>query len=235
VTNQKLVEWAKKKLDEGMDEDRIREALEKSGKDPQILEKAKKQRNSIERNQASGRRKTGSQSETSGNSEQFVESLENNLPNPKPKNYVQRALNFFTSNLKILGVLLLVLMLISGGWALFSSGVITSIMDDGQEDNQTTETVSNPDPRSEYTGPTVFLNEGVAAPSRASISSDEQLIFVNNVTYSLEIRFESEEVEGFTLEPGETRRKSFSSLFYYTASPVNQEDKPVIRGSVISQ
>jgi DNA-binding transcriptional MerR regulator len=73
---------------------------------------------------------------------------------------------------------------------------------------------------------TVILENGLADPARASASSDEEIVFVNRQNESLELEFDTG--KDMSIESGQRKAESFSTITYYTAEGKSTE----IKGSI---
>ena len=231
MVDENLVEWAEKKLENGEEEDQIRKALEKSGRDPTIVDKAKQKSSS---KTVQGKESGKSLTEQLNQNNRFKTDSE---LDKSGKKYFENFKHFLKSNQEKFLILFLILIVVLGAGALISSGALTGASTyltglTDSTDNESSSQVSNPEETRSV--PTVVLNEGYANPGRISISSEEQLSFVNNASYSLRVSFESGK-DDFQIDAGETRKTGFDSMTYYTASPVDVEDRSGISGAVIIQ
>lgn len=283
MRNRKLEEWVARKLDEGVEEERLRNVLEKKGHDPAIIDKAKqstsqektgnKKDMNLRRGEGTGDGKVDLGGETyeldedfsdkkdfqglHGQSEKETIDLSQKESEDESEEKYSNDINEKRDHLEEIGEsvssrikkdvsrmwkpvvgLLLISGLVLGAWMFIPFGAITGAVKDVDVGNLLENSVS-PDKEDQdsaeknvvYDSPKVYLNERVAKPSRPSITQDEEIMFVSNVSYGLKISFESG-VEDFTLEPGESRKLDINSLVYYTAKPVGNIDKPDVKGSV---
>jgi hypothetical protein len=76
----------------------------------------------------------------------------------------------------------------------------------------------------------VTLTDTRPEPFRPTISPEDGVRFTNNAQYSYNFSFESERLEGFVIEPGESRVVDVKSIAYYTAEPLNSSARDVKGG-----
>lgn len=82
-----------------------------------------------------------------------------------------------------------------------------------------------------FQGTVIYLNDGYSSPSRPSIGTDENVMFVNNVSYTVKVSFDTID-STFTLKPGDWKKMDINSLVYYTAEPTGSRGSN-IPGSVM--
>lgn len=78
---------------------------------------------------------------------------------------------------------------------------------------------------------TIEVKDRSVEPSRPTVSSGTSVRFVNRADVELELLFDRE-VEGFSLEPGESKVREIESIIYYNVTSPEEPEFRMIKGGI---
>jgi hypothetical protein len=232
VEDQKIEKWVEKQLGRGVSPRKLKKVLERKGCNPELVDEVTGDDSSNEDLEPQS-----PVNELEKDDEQKVINEENTESGGK-KNHPLRSA---APDLGLSGSMrwkksfeaITLLMLVALGAFLVTSTSASDNFGSFADTLSSEKPVEDSHNDSELSGQntvTVDLEDGVAKPSRPKVSSNEKVVFRNRENHTLEISFGTEK-SGFRIEPDETVSKRFSSITYYTASPVGTEGMKIY-GSV---
>jgi len=246
MRDQKIREWAQRKLDEGIDPQRLRKVLEKKGYEPSIVDEISDE---VQDNSEGGAEENESEPidinsfDSSPKPDNLSEKNHNQaskngekLEATKKTEHLEKIAGDLTTDIEkgvmkswkpVLGIAV-VLVLIGSAWmflpsALENSGEHTDNFNQKQASQSTDENTKTETEK-------VVFEDGRASPSDLTIPTDQKVVFSNSLDQNLEIDFERN-LETLRLETGESQTVEVGSTVYYTAFPT-EADGSEIYGSI---
>lgn len=264
MTDSKIRAWLEKKLEEGIEPERLKKALKHEGYDPKLIDEIqseKTQSNEKEEEVIESPNKVSEKDhESEEDSKQSIKSSSNSseidLEDYGSKNdvsYSEEKNSGFEEEAKHLKNIAGGLKSdIKSGWkpgleilAVFTVlvlgiGFVNTIdspfsqlkqtIDFDTSQNTESQPVEQESGLEEINGTVVKFENGLANPSRPSVSPGQEVFFANRENYSLNLEFENGK-ESLDIPQGEVESTSFSSITYYSAVP-DSEGETEIKGSI---
>lgn len=204
---ERVKEWIEEKLEDGADEQKIREVLDGKGYNPSLVDEVK----------------TPQVKPLHESTDTISEEDSGRNYGGRIKDSGGKLLQGLKRSGKPVLVILILVAAVAGIGFLYSSSNINL----PSTDSDYTE------PEIEGEEVKVVLMDRLAKPSRPTISEGDGVRFANNASHAFNITFDRE-VESFVLDKGETRLVDIKSVVYYTAEPVGTDARKV-HGSVSVQ
>ncbi|MFB6208717.1 MAG: hypothetical protein ABEJ56_01110 [Candidatus Nanohaloarchaea archaeon] len=203
MAEDRVREFVRRKLDQGVDPGELESVLEEKGFDPGIVSQVMKQRQ--------GTNNTSNQTSVVEEAER-IEQLASGLE--------QKAVEKRKNIAVMAGISVFLIVLV---------GLSAAFLVDDAGRSETSGKADAPEQKANLSGiKNVVLEEGVARPSRVRLVSRDKLVFVNRNSYPLEIRFDSG--GKLRVPAGGSREAGFNSITYYEAVPLGEGES--IQGSV---
>lgn len=211
MTKEEIRDWVRRKLDEGVEEQKIRQVLSRKGQDPSIVDEVRNSSRS-EPEKETEWQPTGIHDDSASRQKEGNHGFEKGQENWK---YVMGLL--FLSTVVVVGFIHVPEVDLSRSSAIQEPDTDNSSNQQDQiqvPENTTRVTISN----------------SVAKPSRPVISSNESILFVNNADHGFNITFDRA-AESFVLPRGQSETVDVDLSVYYTAKPINS-DAGAVKGSI---
>lgn len=226
MNEEKVREWIKQKLDQGVEEQRIRKVLREKDYPASIVDEVKQNRqNTVLQNE--NKKDLGREKPSDFNqSKKLDKQQKSKTPKLREKvsnisKSLENSFNRFWKPALSLTVLIIVLV---SAWMFFPVNGLTNSVNEliGQNTDSIPSEVEN---RSDYSVEVIFKNR-VAQPSSPEITTNENVKFVNTENYSLTLSFERN-IQDFKLGPEKSKTVDIDEVVYFEATPENSGNQKI--------